>query len=183
MQINSITPEEARVGDLVTIEGTGLGSLAGNCSVTFNGVYANPESWESEAIKVRVPNGATSGPVAVAFGGKAVEYYYHIVPSLRDEPVEDIIRAENQQGKAGADPSSDKAKRETLPSPKQVEERTPISEDKRRVVDPTANEDPKKPVESDEEGTPSELNRKEVDEPKKSVVGDTAHPNPNAPKK
>ncbi len=146
MQIISVTPESANVGDSVTIKGSGLPSGAANSSVTFNGVKAKTVEYSPEGLTVTVPDGATSGPIAVAGGGEASEFYFLVTPTLRDEPVEDIIRAENQKGKPGMDPSSDKAKMEVTPTPQQVAEQKPFADAKREQVDPTKNEDPKKSI-------------------------------------
>lgn len=59
--IFSISPTSGRPGDLVTIDGTGFGSVMG--SVTFNTVAAAVSTWTETRITAIVPSGATTGPV------------------------------------------------------------------------------------------------------------------------
>ncbi|MDH2352294.1 IPT/TIG domain-containing protein [Bradyrhizobium sp. SSUT112] len=58
------SPSRGRAGDVVTIFGTGFGSLA-NTTVSFNGVAASPSAVSATQITVAVPSGATTGPVSV----------------------------------------------------------------------------------------------------------------------
>lgn len=66
--ITAIAPSTGAVGSLVTIQGSDFGETQGASSVTFNGVSATPNTWNSSAISVTVPNGASSGNVVVTVG-------------------------------------------------------------------------------------------------------------------
>ena len=64
--INQLKPNSGPVGTNVKIKGSNFGTSPG--TVTFNGTNApvNPDSnWESDKIQVKVPEGATDGPVVV----------------------------------------------------------------------------------------------------------------------
>ncbi|MDX6522930.1 MAG: hypothetical protein QOI17_443 [Gaiellales bacterium] len=65
--VSGIAPASGRVGDTVTITGSGLDAVAG---VAFNGTAAVPASVSPTQLTVAVPNGATDGPVTLtALGG------------------------------------------------------------------------------------------------------------------
>ncbi len=66
--VTIVSPSRARVGDYVDIHGTGfLDSRGGEESVSFNGSPATDfASWSDTLIRVRVPRGATSGPLSVS---------------------------------------------------------------------------------------------------------------------
>ncbi len=66
--VGQIAPSSATAGTLVTIGGAGFGT-ASTTTISFNGVLATPASVTSTAITVRVPNGASSGPVTVKVQG------------------------------------------------------------------------------------------------------------------
>jgi Cysteine-rich secretory protein family len=57
----SLTPGSGRVGDAVLLVGNWNSSQP--LSVTFNGVNAPILAWDATSVSVRVPTGATSGPV------------------------------------------------------------------------------------------------------------------------
>ena len=66
-----MNPGQGRVGDAITITGTGFGSTVG---VAFNGTAAPIASATQNAqgvvtIVCNVPQGATTGPVSVSSGG------------------------------------------------------------------------------------------------------------------
>lgn len=65
--IFSLNPKEGRIGDNVTITGTNFGDRQGRLDkVEFNGVNAGRvSSWGIYSITVKVPVGATTGPVVV----------------------------------------------------------------------------------------------------------------------
>ena len=68
--IEKLKPALGPVGTNVKIKGSNFGTSPG--SVTFNGTNApvNPSSnWESDKIQVKVPEGATDGPVVVRTSG------------------------------------------------------------------------------------------------------------------
>ena len=72
--IESLTPEAAAEGAVVTIRGSNfgpsIGALQGTSGVSFNGVWASPTYWSETDIQVPVPAGAPSGLVTVAVGGR-----------------------------------------------------------------------------------------------------------------
>ena len=68
--IEKLKPTSGPVGTNVKIKGSNFGTSPG--TVTFNGTNApvNPSSnWESDKIQVKVPEGATDGPVVVTTSG------------------------------------------------------------------------------------------------------------------
>ena len=68
--IEKLKPTSGSVGTNVKIKGSNFGTSPG--TVTFNGTNApvNPNSnWESDKIQVKVPSGATTGPVVVTTSG------------------------------------------------------------------------------------------------------------------
>ncbi|MFH1151311.1 MAG: S8 family serine peptidase, partial [Actinomycetota bacterium] len=68
-QITGIEPDSGVVGETVTVTGSNLGSSRGSSKVTFDGVEATQYvSWSDTQVKVKVPSGATSGPVKVTTG-------------------------------------------------------------------------------------------------------------------
>ena len=71
VDIASVSPVSAPIGSTVTIAGNGFGVSQGSSIVTFNGVAATASAWSSTSITVRVPAGATAGPVVVIVGGLA----------------------------------------------------------------------------------------------------------------
>ncbi|MBU4490224.1 MAG: IPT/TIG domain-containing protein, partial [Actinobacteria bacterium] len=69
--ITSISPSSGSVGTTVTIKGTSFGSSRGTSYVKFNTTKAATTdyvSWSASQIKVKVPQGATTGPVSVTTG-------------------------------------------------------------------------------------------------------------------
>jgi hypothetical protein len=60
--IASFSPTEGSVGTRVTLSGSGFSGLT---AVTFNGVAAEVLSSTATSLRVRVPEGATSGPIMV----------------------------------------------------------------------------------------------------------------------
>lgn len=65
--VSGMAPASGRVGDTLTITGSGLDAVAG---VAFNGTTAAPVTVSPTQLTVAVPNGATDGPVTVtALGG------------------------------------------------------------------------------------------------------------------
>ncbi|MCK1545722.1 IPT/TIG domain-containing protein [Bradyrhizobium sp. 179] len=76
------SPSRGRAGDVVTIFGTGFGSLA-NTTVSFNGVPASPTAVSATQITVPVPSGATTGPVFITSpAGSANSIANFTVPAL-----------------------------------------------------------------------------------------------------
>lgn len=64
--IASVSPAGGLMGDTVTITGTRFGSSQGSSVVGFNNTQAKPSSWKDNSIVVKVPVGATTGPVVVS---------------------------------------------------------------------------------------------------------------------
>jgi hypothetical protein len=71
VQVTSVSPTSAPIGSTITIAGTGFGASQGSSTVTFNGVAATASAWSNTSITVRVPTGATTGPIVVTVGGQA----------------------------------------------------------------------------------------------------------------
>jgi len=68
--INTLVPSAAGPGAVITLQGTGFGATQGTSSVQFNGVTAtNIVSWSDTAVKVTVPQNATSGNVTLTLAG------------------------------------------------------------------------------------------------------------------
>jgi len=70
--ITSISPTSGSVGDEVTITGTNFSSTLNENTVTFNGTETPVETASSTQLVVKVPQNATTGPVAVTVNGKTV---------------------------------------------------------------------------------------------------------------
>lgn len=67
--LTSITPSRGSTGDTVTITGKHFGSRHADSAVTFNSIEATSYSmWSDSQIRVKVPAGATTGPVLVSTG-------------------------------------------------------------------------------------------------------------------
>jgi hypothetical protein len=85
--ITSLNPSSAKLGDYVTISGTGFGANWGTSTVTFNGTGASVRFWAATNLVVMVPYGATTGNVVVtvngvASNGMAFTVVYPIITSL-----------------------------------------------------------------------------------------------------
>ena len=65
--ISRLDPDSGPVDAEVRIHGSNFGATTG--TVTFNGVTASPNQWNDQTIRVRVPDGATTGPVVVTTAG------------------------------------------------------------------------------------------------------------------
>ncbi|MBU1671862.1 MAG: IPT/TIG domain-containing protein [Actinobacteria bacterium] len=63
--IGSLSANHGRVGDAVTVTGTGFGPAQGGSTVSFNGVDAAVISWGANSITATVPDTATTGNVVV----------------------------------------------------------------------------------------------------------------------
>lgn len=63
--LSSVSPQTGAVGARVTLQGTGFATNAAANTITFNGVQAQVLSATASTLETQVPNGATSGPVAV----------------------------------------------------------------------------------------------------------------------
>ena len=63
--ISSLSPNSGPLETAITINGSNFGSTQGTNTVSFNGVFAIPTSWNNTTIQAKVPIGTTSGPVVV----------------------------------------------------------------------------------------------------------------------
>ncbi len=70
--ITAIAPTSGAVGTEVTITGTNFSSTAGENAITFNGTASAATSASSTQLNAKVPEGTTTGPVAVTIKGKSV---------------------------------------------------------------------------------------------------------------
>ena len=62
-RITSLSPTSGSVGTTVDDHRDEFRDDAGRSTVRFNGTTATPTSWAATSIVVRVPTGATTGPV------------------------------------------------------------------------------------------------------------------------
>ena len=71
-EISKLKPDTGQEGESVKIKGSNFGALRGASTVAFNGTAVTDYvSWEDTKIQVRVPEGATTGPVVVTVDGEA----------------------------------------------------------------------------------------------------------------
>ena len=86
--IEKLKPASGPVGTKVKIKGSNFGTSPG--TVTFNGTNApvNPNSnWDSAKIQVKVPEGATTGPVVVTVGTQSSAGVTFTVTSAPSGPI------------------------------------------------------------------------------------------------
>ena len=86
--ISKLKPASGPVGTNVKIKGSNFGTSPG--TVTFNGTNApvNPNSnWDSAKIQVKVPEGATTGPVVVTVGTQSSAGVTFTVTSAPSGPI------------------------------------------------------------------------------------------------
>ena len=73
--MDSVTPDSAAEGTVVTIGGSNfgpsIGALQGTSGVSFNGVWATASSWSDTEIQVAVPPGASTGEVLVTVSSQS----------------------------------------------------------------------------------------------------------------
>ena len=68
--VTALQLDSAAVGDTIKVEGTNFGASRGSSVVSFGSVAATVyPDWTSSEIRVKVPAGATSGPVTVTVDG------------------------------------------------------------------------------------------------------------------
>ncbi|MBI2265292.1 MAG: PD40 domain-containing protein [Armatimonadetes bacterium] len=82
--ISNVTPQNSKIGTVVTISGTKFGAVQGTSTVTFNGVAAAPTSWSDTSITVPIPAGAAPGAVVVNVSGQVSNPYYYTVWLWKD---------------------------------------------------------------------------------------------------
>jgi RHS repeat-associated protein len=68
--ISSVSPPSGEGGGQVTLNGSGFGGSQGFSTVQFNGTSAGTAyAWSDTSITVKIPSGATTGPVTVTEDG------------------------------------------------------------------------------------------------------------------
>lgn len=82
--ITNISPTSVRIGDEITITGTGFGDAKGSSEVLFNTTLAvDFTNWADEEIIVKVPAGATSGKISVSVNNqKSDEKDFVVLPFI-----------------------------------------------------------------------------------------------------
>ncbi|MER0203899.1 MAG: hypothetical protein DU480_08605 [Nitrosomonas sp.] len=70
--ILSVSPASGAVGSEVVIEGRGFSAIASEDKVTFDGIPATAVSASSTQLVVIVPDGISTGVIAVSVGGKTI---------------------------------------------------------------------------------------------------------------
>lgn len=74
--VAAFSPVQGSVGTTVTINGTGFDATTpGNNTVSFNGTAATVTAATATQLTTTVPNGAATGPIAVAANGQAASSY------------------------------------------------------------------------------------------------------------
>ena len=69
IKIDSLAPVRGKIGDVVTINGSGFGGASDVRKVTFNGVIATAVTWVSDSqLRATVPVNASTGSVIVTLG-------------------------------------------------------------------------------------------------------------------
>lgn len=83
-QVASITPITAKIGNEITITGSGFGNQQGTSFVTIGNKNASVyNKWTSSEIKVKIPNGVTSFTVSVTVAGnKSNELDFKVIPDI-----------------------------------------------------------------------------------------------------
>jgi hypothetical protein len=92
--INGISPSNGPKGTSVTISGAGFGPPGTAYSVTFNGKAAEVLSSNTTEIRVKVPEGAGTGIVSVAYSGVTVigpTFNYILSKGYEAGPMQTII--------------------------------------------------------------------------------------------
>ncbi len=81
--IDSVSPDHARVGDEVEIDGANFGEpRTEEDKVRFNGVQADVTSWTDTRITCTVPHGVCTGMLTVSTDAGSVGTEFHVVPSI-----------------------------------------------------------------------------------------------------
>jgi len=79
-KIDQLIPAAGKVGDAVTINGSGFGPSQGSSTVNFGSVAAGTaSSWSDSSLTVNVPSGARTGPVAVTVASRTSNTYQFVV--------------------------------------------------------------------------------------------------------
>src|SRR5258708_1120459 len=69
INISGFTPAQGIVGDAITINGNNFSTITGNNNTSFNGAAANVTNATATSLTVEVPQGATTGKIAVTVNG------------------------------------------------------------------------------------------------------------------
>src|SRR5699024_3196576 len=86
LEITGVSPEQGAIGTNVTIYGSGFVPKASDNAVTFNGTAAEVLNVNADSILVRVPVGATNGPIELEIDDKTVTGPSFIITSEGGEP-------------------------------------------------------------------------------------------------
>lgn len=85
-QITSILPNSAKIGDIISINGSNFGWSRGNSFVSFASADATEyKNWMDNLIQVKVPVGATSGYITATVNGiksNSVGFTVSVAPSI-----------------------------------------------------------------------------------------------------
>ncbi|RFS26660.1 DUF5008 domain-containing protein [Chitinophaga silvatica] len=107
-KINTIKPVKGGAGTQVVIDGTGFETTLAANTVTFNGKAANIIAATANKLTVNVPEGVTTGPVALTINGqKTVGQVFTVVPKPQINTVAPLSAPANTRVEiAGANFSS-----------------------------------------------------------------------------
>ena len=94
-----LNPDRGAVGDTITVNGRFLTPAFASNTVTFSGTPAQITSGDKISLRVRVPAGATSGPVVVTSEGLATEALQFELDSDRDG------LSDEEEAQLGTDPN------------------------------------------------------------------------------
>src|SRR5882762_2690411 len=86
LAVLNFSPQQGPAGVTVILQGQGFGSTSGANAVQFNGTAAMVTSATASTLTVKVPSGATTGPISVTVGGTAAssDKNFTIVPANLD---------------------------------------------------------------------------------------------------
>ncbi|MBI4576130.1 MAG: IPT/TIG domain-containing protein, partial [Planctomycetes bacterium] len=87
LALHALNPDRGPVGTLVEIHGTGFDPLPSANTVNFGGAPTTPVNATAALLRVWVPAGARTGPVAVTAGGHTVQGPVYTVIAMAPQPV------------------------------------------------------------------------------------------------
>ncbi len=107
-EIASVSPDSAKVGDVITITGKNFGETRGESFIEFNGTKADGSggygTWNDTKITVKVPTGATTGELTVTVGEKKSDAVNYIIYKEQDpEPKDPVIKSLDKQSAKAAE--------------------------------------------------------------------------------
>lgn len=79
LEIASVDPDSAAVGEEVVIFGSGFSATPDSNLVTFSGIEAVVTRASTDSLHTEVPEGATDGPIEVEVGGEIATYEGFVV--------------------------------------------------------------------------------------------------------